>query len=200
MLIFLSATTATFAADPAADYDGGSQAYEWSGLYAGASAGYAWQKGRLYSAGTSTSVDFDGARLSVFGGYNFELAPSFIMGIEGEIGHDWSDYTTAAGGGELGTFGSVRARLGFAANRALFYVAGGYAFAEGKETVGGVTASATPDGWTLGAGVDFAMTEKMFLRAEYRHNDLKTGLNAFGSSWTNTLKQDVVNIGLGVKF
>ncbi|ATO56854.1 outer membrane protein [Bartonella sp. 1-1C] len=92
--------------------------------------------------------------------------------------------------------GATRVRIGFAADRIMPYVAGGVAYtqlqdtfttltgiqkipvqkADGKdeETSGKsntVDESKTMIGYTLAAGVDFAMTDNVLLRAEYRYSD-----------------------------
>ncbi|MGF7157568.1 porin [Bartonella heixiaziensis] len=82
--------------------------------------------------------------------------------------------------------GATRVRIGFvAADRIMPYVAGGVAYAQmqGISTTSEKDASgkavSTKDfdktmtmvGYTLGGGVDFAMTDNVLLRAEYRYSD-----------------------------
>ncbi|ENN93661.1 outer membrane protein [Bartonella bovis] len=80
--------------------------------------------------------------------------------------------------------GATRVRIGFAADRIVPYIAGGVAYTQlqntysrsieilGKE----IYSSNLSDtkmivGYTLGGGVDFAMTDNVILRAEYRYSD-----------------------------
>ncbi|EJF80780.1 hypothetical protein MCO_00012 [Bartonella sp. DB5-6] len=82
--------------------------------------------------------------------------------------------------------GATRVRIGFAAaDRIMPYIAGGVAYAQmqGIATVSGTDASGkkvsnkesdktmTMVGFTIGGGVDFAMTDNVLLRAEYRYSD-----------------------------
>ncbi|GAA5105773.1 outer membrane beta-barrel protein [Bartonella jaculi] len=81
--------------------------------------------------------------------------------------------------------GATRVRIGFAADRFMPYVAGGIAYGQFQDTIsitlkqGGEAASSknltdetkTMVGYTLGGGVDFAMTDNILLRAEYRYSD-----------------------------
>ncbi|WP_156850898.1 porin [Bartonella refiksaydamii] len=82
--------------------------------------------------------------------------------------------------------GATRVRIGFAAaDRIMPYIAGGVAYAQmqGISTVSGTDASGkkvstkeadktmTMVGFTIGGGVDFAMTDNVLLRAEYRYSD-----------------------------
>ncbi|MEL6089221.1 outer membrane protein [Bartonella schoenbuchensis] len=78
--------------------------------------------------------------------------------------------------------GATRVRLGFAFDRIMPYVAGGVSYSQikaavaeerqGVETViEQLSGSKTLVGYTLGAGIDFAMTDSVMLRAEYRYSD-----------------------------
>ncbi|MCL6229931.1 outer membrane protein [Bartonella bilalgolemii] len=90
--------------------------------------------------------------------------------------------------------GATRVRIGFAADRIMPYVAGGVAYTQLQDTLdvsvsqgkmpvqrvdetepssqtSTVDESKTMIGYTLAAGVDFAMTDNVMLRAEYRYSD-----------------------------
>lgn len=83
--------------------------------------------------------------------------------------------------------GATRVRLGFGINRIMPYIAGGIAYAQLKEVAsisiqdkdtGNLIAKGdlsddtkTMIGYTLGAGVAFAMTDNVVARAEYRYSD-----------------------------
>ncbi|MGF7157567.1 outer membrane protein [Bartonella heixiaziensis] len=86
--------------------------------------------------------------------------------------------------------GATRVRIGFAAERIMPYVAGGIAYAQMQgiatisgtkkavdnkpsKTVSGIVGDKTKMmvGFTLGGGIDFAMTDNVLLRAEYRYSD-----------------------------
>lgn len=183
-------------------------AYDWSGPYVGLQAGYGWDAGDLdiegkdldYDASTLSADGFvGGAHL----GYLLQ-SDSFVYGIEGDIEFaDMKDKTSIFGSDNGGVtsyelsevekkidwLGSLRLRAGFAMDRALIYATGGLA-------VGGVKLDADfedvelPDfylneqdrstewGWTLGAGLEYALTDDVSARIEYRYTDLgKTKLN-----------------------
>ncbi|WP_208434346.1 outer membrane protein [Bartonella taylorii] len=82
--------------------------------------------------------------------------------------------------------GATRARIGFAADRFMPYIAGGIAYTQLQDTIsisfkkgdGRVVSSKnltdetkTMIGYTLGGGVDFAMLDNVIVRAEYRYSD-----------------------------
>jgi outer membrane immunogenic protein len=80
-------------------------------------------------------------------------------------------------------FGTVRGRVGFAADNLLLYVTGGLAYgdveARGELSfTGGQTSSrsgSTDDfqwGWTAGAGAEFGLSENLSIGAEYLYVDL----------------------------
>jgi opacity protein-like surface antigen len=74
---------------------------------------------------------------------------------------------------------TIRARAGYTAGTALFYVTGGYAQAELELKAEGIDGlgpngsnSDWTAGWTLGAGVDIALTEQVSMGLEYLYVSL----------------------------
>ncbi|WP_455474304.1 outer membrane protein [Bartonella sp. B30(2025)] len=83
--------------------------------------------------------------------------------------------------------GAVRARIGFAAGRVLPYIAGGVAYSQVQNTASiAILAQNTDEmiafgnfvdekksfvGYTVGGGIDLAMTDNVIMRAEYRYSD-----------------------------
>ncbi|OPB29042.1 outer membrane protein [Bartonella sp. WD12.1] len=107
--------------------------------------------------------------------------------------------------------GATRVRLGAAFDRIMPYVAGGIAYSQikasvtakdaaGTETVvEGLSGSKTLVGYTLGAGVDFAMTDSVMLRAEYRYSDF--GKKKFINDQVEVdLKTNDFRVGVAYKF
>ncbi len=81
-------------------------------------------------------------------------------------------------------------------DRALLFVAGGYT----GTNIEANTAAGFDDtlhGWTIGGGVDYAVTDNMFTRIEYRYNDFGSG--DLGGADVD-FDQHTVNVGLAVKF
>ena len=66
---------------------------------------------------------------------------------------------------------SFRGRAGFAVDRALFYVTGGVAVAQVGAT--------TRWGWTVGGGVELAVSPKWTVGGEYRYTDFGSRGAAF---------------------
>jgi outer membrane immunogenic protein len=177
--------------------------FQWSGAYAGADIGYGLLDGDFSALGSTVSQDFNGATLGGFVGYNWQLSNGFVTGIEGDVSYNWND--EAFSDVEAGTewAGSVRGRLGFAFDRALVYGAAGWTATRGfaKDVPSGEEVSKTFSGWTIGAGLEYAVTDTVFLRGEYRYNDFGDKDIDVGPGILNVdLNQSVVKVGLGVKF
>ncbi|WP_336278838.1 outer membrane protein [Bartonella sp. CB175] len=112
--------------------------------------------------------------------------------------------------------GATRVRIGFAADRFLPYVAGGIAYTQlrsvhtvsiaGKDENYQIIASGTVSdetkslvGYTLGAGVDFAITDNVMVRAEYRYSDF--GKKKFGKDkYEVSYKTNDFRVGVAYKF
>jgi outer membrane immunogenic protein len=173
--------------------------FSWSGPYLGLHGGYGWGE---VSDGAGGEDDFDGGRFGVFAGYNWQMANGFVVGVEGDVNYDWNENEYDLGGGATGEIdtgfsGSVRGRVGYAVDRALLYVAGGWTATNLSVDGGAVDDDDTLHGWTLGAGVDYAFTDNMFGRLEYRYNDYSDGDIA---GFEPDFDQHVVQVGIGVKF
>lgn len=201
MLAGAAALTALAANAFAADFDqpASSAAYDWSGVYVGATAGYNWGKDSTTESGTWLGFpvnavfgyDVDGLSGGVKAGVNFQSG-SFVYGAEADIEAanitgGFVDRIQNAGIGRdrYDWLASIRARMGYAVDRTLFYGTGGVSFAHIENTYSQVLippfASESFDkvrtGWTIGGGVDYALTDKVILGAEYRY----TNFNAFSN-------------------
>lgn len=175
--------------------------FTWSGGYVGIQGGGTWANGDLNTAAGSASDDFNGGILGGFAGANMQSG-NIVYGIEGDLSYNWNDnnYTIAGTTAEVGTdvSGSVRGRLGYAFDNALVYAAGGWTAARGYVDVPGVGKdSETFNGYTVGAGVDYAFTDMVFGRAEYRYNNF--GSETIGATNVD-FDQHAVTVGVGVKF
>ncbi len=87
----------------------------------------------------------------------------------------------------------MRGRLGYAYDRYLIYGTGGVAFGDIKNA----GASTTRTGWTLGAGIEAALTSNVTGRLEYRHTDL--GSATVGGANISQTSNDLM-LGVAMKF
>ncbi len=188
--------------------------FSWSGAYIGGQVGYGWAKSKA-SGDLVGSVSPDGFLGGLYAGYNFETGNGFVLGVDGDVTYnDQSKHSglyvddVAVGNvkTDLRWSGAVRARAGYAVDRFLPYIAGGVAFGQVKNTidVGSAWASEskTHTGWTLGAGVDYAATDNVILRLEYRYTDYGKKDYNFDTSYNteNKFKTNEVRLGVAYKF
>jgi outer membrane immunogenic protein len=149
--------------------------FTWTGFYLGVNGGggfgnSAWD--------TTSSFSTTGGVIGGTVGYNYQIN-SFVVGGEGDI--DWSSIkgTTTTGACPAGCttgnswLSTLRARVGYAADRFMPYVTGGGAFGNiNASTPGLAGGTATNVGWTVGAGVEFAINPHWSAKAEYLYVDL----------------------------
>jgi outer membrane immunogenic protein len=186
-------------------------AFNWTGFYLGAQVGYGWGEAEI--DGLTGSYDVDGWNAGIFGGYNHQFVNNVVVGLEADINYTDADGSAVlVAGGLAGTQtteinfdGAVRARLGYAFDRVLVYVAGGVAFADidTSTTLGGFAAdeSDTTVGWTVGAGVEAMVTEQVAVRAEYRYTKFDDiDFAVAGIDGTNELDSHKVMVGVSYKF
>lgn len=162
--------------------------YDWTGLYLGGQVGYSWGSDRASEFATTGRAplgrSFDYSPSSFIGGarvgFNYQLG-SIVVGVEGDI----EGMNAHAGQGDLGGVvrvrqdwqGSVRARLGYSLDRILVYATAGAAFTKLEyvyvSPLAGLTETinSSRTGWTVGGGVDYALTDNIILGADYRYTD-----------------------------
>ena len=160
-------------------------------------------------------------------GYNYQAGP-WVWGIEA----DWEYFrlknifsaTVTAASGDSYAFASsfesnwlvtVRPRIGYAFDRFLVYATGGLAIADQTfsqnitqlNVVFAETGSVskTTAGWTVGAGIEYAIANHWSVKAEYLHVDpgsVSFSSASFGYSAMHSanLKADIVRGGLNYEF
>lgn len=178
--------------------------YNWSGIYIGGNVGASFDSQGAPNnfvatgpfAGTPTgAVSHNSTGIAAGGqiGINFQNGP-WVFGVEGDADY-LSNKATVHGSTALGTdqrvftldlLSTVRGRVGYAFDRALFYGTGGFAMGDYSTTrtqLTGVFMGATAGtaetfstlrlGWTAGGGIEYALGENWTVRAEYLFVDLE---------------------------
>jgi outer membrane immunogenic protein len=122
-----------------------------------------------------------------FAGYNYQIG-QFVVGVEA----DWqgadlsgSGIGTCCGGlsftmnTKVSSYGSARGRLGFALDRWLVFATGGWAWGNAQTSYSDTgapppfgTNKINGSGATVGAGIEYAVTNNWLARVEYRYTDL----------------------------
>lgn len=163
--------------------------YNWTGFYVGATAGYLFGKSQHCDtpAFCTNAFNVNGFTGGGTVGYNWQMT-NWVLGVEADFsGANAKGSTTSVVGvfncvancdTKLNWWGTVRGRVGYAADRWLPYVTGGYAYGNLSADLnsGGLSASGSRSGWTLGAGVEYAlMPQNWSVKLEYLYfhlNDL----------------------------
>jgi outer membrane immunogenic protein len=182
-IALIGSTAAAAAADlPRAAYKAPvavSPAYNWTGFYIGAMGGYGWSQSVDIAGFAAGTNDIKGGFAGGTIGYNWQGAGSpVVFGIEADGA--WSDinYTETLLGvtfeERIRAFGSVTGRLGYAVDAALFYVKGGYAWADNRMSVGALgvplfSESRLHSGWTVGGGLEYGFTPNWSGKVEYMY-------------------------------
>ncbi len=194
-------------------------AYTWTGWYAGGHFGYG---SGSYGAGTHLtphSADFIQPSATSFiggyqAGYNFQAANNVVVGFEVDatFGSPRKDTATPQSGFET-TFnfvGTARARLATAYGSWLPYVTGGLAFGKTRvnqyDSFGDVMPAEAANhwGWTVGAGLEFALTGNWTAKVEYDY--LEPGPKNYNLTMpspgqvTIDPKLHLVKVGLNYRF
>lgn len=189
-------------------------AFTWTGFYVGANVGYAW--GQIDSTGLGVlSNGFDDPDGFTGGGqigYNYQMG-QFVLGVEADFqGADlkaslFDVPTGISASNEINWYGTVRARVGYAFDRFLPYVTGGFAYGNVKNKISNGIVSFSDDntqyGWTLGGGIEYAFTNNLTAKVEYLYIDLdKENISLPGGTLTSNVetKFSVIRAGLNYKF
>jgi outer membrane immunogenic protein len=217
------ATGAAFAADLPARMPVKAPAYvpfyNWTGFYVGGNVGGVWSSGsgNTVAAGVPGTVSGSGSGVlgGIQAGYNWQTS-NIVFGVETDIqGSSGRGSFTGINGGATTTgtarspwFGTIRGRVGYAADRWLFYVTGGGVY--GQNRISGTTvpagvafdASANYWAWTVGGGVETALWDRWTAKLEYLYignpsNAPTPPLTTISSGNTNT---NIVRVGLNYRF
>lgn len=189
-------------------------AFSWTGFYGGLNVGVGFVNTNL---GALTGGNISGSATGLVAGgqigFNYQMN-NLVLGIEGDLGY----FGTQRRGTPIPFAAvqvqsswrttwdaSIRGRLGFAADRTLFYVTGGVAFADlrlaNTDITNNVILAAqtqTRVGWTVGAGIEHAFTPNWTVRAEYLYANY--GRRDFTAPAVAGVRMETHKIRLGVNY
>jgi outer membrane immunogenic protein len=179
----LACATSAFAADALVEAPAG---YNWTGGYIGGVVGANFLRGDVNIPNyTPPGYDGDSTSASVGGqiGYQYQFDNNVVLGAEARlvaVFNKKSVPTEDGLGGETFTTkanwqGDIVAKAGYAMGTLLPYVKGGVAFLNLHDSgydsaaFGPARFGRTYTGWTIGAGVDYALTDKWVVGVDYAY-------------------------------
>ena len=168
------------------------RSYSWTGPYMGGNLGYLW--GNTTRNPTQPSGITGGVR----GGYNWQTG-AWVFGGEADINLSGASDTFAAWKFSNPWFGTVRARVGYAFSNVLVFASGGFAVGGGHAEIGGLSESKTHTGWTVGGGMEVALTSAWSARVEYLYVDLSDRPYALTGA-SHGFESSVLRFGINYRF
>jgi outer membrane immunogenic protein len=189
----------------------------------------------FFNTGTFLSTSIGGTPSGVIGGahvgYNYQIN-QFVLGLEGSVDGTslsntaaafFPDGTTLSAHSTADIQGSIRGKVGVAWDRALIYGTGGVAFGGfntdvsiantgflngGNPFFASGNVSNTRVGWTVGGGIQYAVTNNWSIFAEYRYTNWGSirennfGLVPTGAFFNGNrqINQNQVQVGFDYKF
>jgi outer membrane immunogenic protein len=195
--------------------------YNWSGIYLGLNLGYGFGQSMPMSLYSDDFTAFSYNANGFLGGVTFGAqiqSGHTVLGVEGDT--DWTNSKGSASGtvffhgapvgiasisSTLSSISTFRTRIGYASDNWLFYGTGGVAVTNEKSTLVGVTficgtGGVTPAcnspsdlhlGLAAGAGIEYGLTPYLSSKLEYMW---------VGAGAGNTLKENMVRVGLNLRF
>jgi outer membrane immunogenic protein len=184
----------------------------WTGLYIGVHGGAAmpsssdWAFNDPSGVALPVTLKAGSAALGAVGGlqvgYNWQFAPAWVTGVEGDF--SWASLADHRTVGPLTVAGAVipgssvsmsantqwlssaRAKLGFTGwfNNTMLYATGGAAlanieynaqFSPVAGVISAVSRTTTKSGWVAGGGAEWMATSQILLRAEYLYYGINAG-------------------------
>ncbi len=158
------------------------QIFSWTGFYVGGNAGWGWTNTSGTFSTAAGTGSFSGTGNAFLGGvqagYNWQTGP-FVIGAEVDFQGTTASGSVNASAGpaitsteKLPWFGTLRGRVGYAADRILFYATAGGLYGDCSLSgtvpgVGSFSNSTTFWTWTAGAGVEWAFYGCWSAKFEY---------------------------------
>ena len=191
--------------------------YNWGGIYVGVNGGWGWGSAKWTAAtgvgSISGTANDNGGVVGATLGFNYQMN-ALVIGLEGDW--DYSGINTGTNSTICNIVGTcqtgnnwlatARGRVGWAADRVLFYGTGGGAFANVQTTLNGTETTHTQAGWTAGLGVEYAFFDNWTAKVEYLYVSLANGSCTtactgapFGTA-SVSLSENIARLGVNYKF
>ena len=151
--------------------------FTWTGGYVGAQFGYldAVDDNGNNIATLGGDVDIDGFIGGVHAGYNYQFASGLVLGAYVDVDFTGADLDLENVANQVGDANYVArgmVKAGVGVGRALVYAQGGLAYVDADlDGVLGNFGDIDSFGYAIGAGLDYAVTDKIVLGADYIYHN-----------------------------
>lgn len=191
----------------------------WTGLYAGGAIGFThalWTVDFFRNNNHGhAELGADGVNLSATAGYNHQIDANFVIGVEGDIGYTNAEqrnniFDNDTSLSRYDFVASLRGRVGYAIDRALFYGTAGLALAnisnsiqKGRNAGEQVVAEdQLKAGFTVGAGIEYLLAPNWTGKFEYLYANFGTDtfFNRDGNRAEFSNEIHTIRIGLNYRF
>ena len=205
--------------------------YDWTGFYAGVNVGYGAALDPVThtftpatSGGYQIAIAPSGGLAGGQVGYNWQAGP-WVLGVEADaqfgnlkqsLCYDFCGVLTYEISQKQSWLATARGRVGLAFGPVLLYGTGGAAFTSIKTTItdidGGTVTGDFSDGragWTVGGGIEAAISGPWTAKLEYLYMDFGTVSHsianpflgpAFPTNYSIDLQEHIVKAGLNYRF
>jgi outer membrane immunogenic protein len=183
--------------------------FSWTGFYVGLNAGYGWGNSNWSGSGDDFQVAPKGFMGGGTLGYNWQTG-AFVLGLEGDIDYMNLKGTAPSEFCATCTFkdtwlGTLRGRVGYSFDRWLPYLTAGAAYGNVYMATNNGSATGTKQGWTAGAGVEYAFAGAWSAKLEYLYVDLGSVTCAqaacgFATDESVSFKANIVRAGVNYRF
>jgi len=189
--------------------------YNWTGFYIGGFVGGAFGGSTgidntffiPFTPGSRDSSFFGGGQL----GYNYQFAPNWVAGLEGDIGglskneRTFFADPTAGVHDRTNWLASVTGRLGYTWGQGLIYAKGGVAFRDNNHLTSfgpfpPVSGNSHDTGYTIGGGLEYMFAPAWSAKIEYQYYNFdRTTAEIFGTPLFN-YRDDVHTVKAGINY
>jgi outer membrane immunogenic protein len=170
---------------------------DWTGAYVGGQLSY----GNVGVSADDTDFDetYSGTLYGLHAGYNYDFG-RVVAGVE--AAYDWANVDlggdAAPVAGSLDSVARVGARVGYDAGRVLPFATAGWTRANisGSGAADGVNESY--DGWYAGAGVDYAVTDRITVGGQVLYHDFN--VDQFDGAEVEGINSNLTTVGVRASF
>jgi len=185
--------------------------YNWTGFYIGAQVGGAFQGSNGFTTndplvtGTRDSSSFIGGGVV---GYNYQFAPNWVLGVEGEFNGMSNNRRTFTDGTDVISakndwLASVTGRLGYTWGSGMIYGKGGVAFRDngGFASTSPFASDRNDTGYTVGGGLEYMFAPAWSAKIEYQYYNFdRTNITFGGLPSTVSYKDDLHTVKAGINY